>query len=981
MPPTPEIVAQYEAEQANQSSAPDAVPERENQKKSPVTDVVAHYEAEQRAASRPQQRASAPVNPSPEEYARQRGATPGIPRPADPVSSFTEELPEVGMYDASGMPIPPLAPPAAKQGQAPQRSILEPSPGDGTLTRSVKGIGRGAKGFFYDTPVGVYHAFKDAPRDTDEQIEKEIGFNPAGIGMPSIRVGGQLGLGLNRLLVQPMIEADNRADEYQRLADQQRASGNTEAAENFWNGTQHLANAWRMGAHVPLLGPLAASSTDRMVHGDFAGGLSELVTYSVLPKVTREIIGLRPLENTPEGTTGFRAFGSSVDPATGRPVPRVAGIIGTTPKGPFAGLKVGNTRIGVRFPKSAQALGATAEVPDEAATAMLRYEQQNGERPPEASPSKPQVNLDPRNVSRLAGQLSGLNHLDRQAKIVDLHQQLADSLWRQKKFLGPDGKLHIVNSEEEAGKLAQQFINDAVTAHIEAERPAAAEPPASTLAESIARSALPKPQSSARDVQNPVLEMSPPQAGELKDQRPQSPRPVLQPTRSPVVNENLAAQAAPELQSKLAQIAAQVPGSRLARLRPQKHPARLADKIEEGKPPETISDYLAAQIAVKTPQAKDAVIAELRRKFNVVDVDDRFLDGRKDKAGYASANVQVQMANGLTAEVQIVPHEVQQITDRSHRFYTLGRNARDAGNLEAANQFFARAREINSQALERFKRRNGIGVGQQAQQRRLPDELAHLRDAFVPLTPETELEVAAKVEASREHGDEKLPDVIWANQSLTHLIWHQLGLPEPFLGLHLDAAPASELARFFEIKAASVAHSGKNLEADKLGEIAQHIRGIIDKDGSVALAWRTGHEPTDVRTAREERGHGLQSRIGNGDINNHANLEKLWAQSEEFRRATGNLGSRGGSKNITTLMIEAALKLLMNEGESLGLSRIEQNRAIRAYLESIVERNGHGSADGLKRIADPQYYQIFDEVNTHAGKKQTSGRKPSTRRY
>ena len=190
-----------------------------------------------------------------------------------------------------------------------------------------------------------------------------------------------------------------------------------------------------------------------------------------------------------------------------------------------------------------------------------------------------------------------------------------------------------------------------------------------------------------------------------KDQ--ESGRQVVQPSESIRQNERLAAEAAPELETRLSRAAARVPGAKFVRLRPQKNPDRLRDKIRsEEKPPETISDYLASQISADSVAAKDQMIAELKKHFKVVNVEDRFLQGRKEKAGYPSANVQVALSNGGTAEVQIVPREVQQATEQSHHFYKMGRNAKDAGKTVSAKDYFDQATAINERALARFRLRN-----------------------------------------------------------------------------------------------------------------------------------------------------------------------------------------------------------------------------------------------------------------------------------
>ncbi|HEV2961512.1 MAG TPA: hypothetical protein VG649_06785 [Candidatus Angelobacter sp.] len=183
-------------------------------------------------------------------------------------------------------------------------------------------------------------------------------------------------------------------------------------------------------------------------------------------------------------------------------------------------------------------------------------------------------------------------------------------------------------------------------------------------------------------------------------------RQILQPTQSAIENERLAAENAPKLETKLSSVAARVPGARFERLRPQKNLERVDEKIKEGKPAATISDYSAAQISAATPEAKDQLVREIKKKFPVISVEDKFLKGRKDKAGYPSANVQVKLSNGGTSEIQIVPSEVQAITDQTHHLYKEGRNARDAGDSKAAKTAFAAANKMNRQAVQQFLERN-----------------------------------------------------------------------------------------------------------------------------------------------------------------------------------------------------------------------------------------------------------------------------------
>ena len=77
----------------------------------------------------------------------------------------------------------------------------------------------------------------------------------------------------------------------------------------------------------------------------------------------------------------------------------------------------------------------------------------------------------------------------------------------------------------------------------------------------------------------------------------------------------------------------------------------------QGQPAETVSDYGAAQIAVASPEAKDAVVAAVKRHFPVLRQQDNFTLGDPEYH-YRSYSLQVQMPNGSSEELQIVPDEV-----------------------------------------------------------------------------------------------------------------------------------------------------------------------------------------------------------------------------------------------------------------------------------------------------------------------------------
>jgi hypothetical protein len=187
---------------------------------------------------------------------------------------------------------------------------------------------------------------------------------------------------------------------------------------------------------------------------------------------------------------------------------------------------------------------------------------------------------------------------------------------------------------------------------------------------------------------------------------PASGRTIVQPTDNPATNQALATDAMPSYTARLEELLRQIPGATLAATRDAKKPARLAEKIEgEGQPAETVSDYGAAQIAVESPQAKDAVVAAVKRHFPVLRQQDNFAFG--DPAyRYRSFSLQVQMPNHASEELQIVPREVLEANRQEHHDYKKARNAELADRT--ADQARAAARALNDAAMERFNLRNGI---------------------------------------------------------------------------------------------------------------------------------------------------------------------------------------------------------------------------------------------------------------------------------
>jgi hypothetical protein len=202
----------------------------------------------------------------------------------------------------------------------------------------------------------------------------------------------------------------------------------------------------------------------------------------------------------------------------------------------------------------------------------------------------------------------------------------------------------------------------------------------------------------------PVIQLASNQRQPVGAIDPESGRVITQPSDNPAVNQALATDAMRTYRSVLQTVIKNIPGAKLAASRDAKNPERLAEKIrDEKQPTETVNDYGASQISVDSPKARDAVVAAVRKNFPIVREQNNFDRGDPDY-GYRSYSIQVQMPNGASLELQIVPKEILDVNGAEHKDYKAARDAELAGNN--ANAIKAAARAQNDDAMARFEGRN-----------------------------------------------------------------------------------------------------------------------------------------------------------------------------------------------------------------------------------------------------------------------------------
>lgn len=497
-----------------------------------------------------------------------------------------------------------------------------------------------------------------------------------------------------------------------------------------------LATAFDVAAGSTL-SPLAGKAVEKMGGTPDEQALARAVWF-FLPtgRIVARGIGLRTgSAETPMGDfSAAEALGG-----------RVKGGIASTPDVLSGRFKFGNTQFEVNVPRNRP---APPPEPSEAAKALMDFEQHTGNpdfqpQPPPPVDKGPQ-HLTPDIVQGVSDTIMQAPAEKRPDMMVEAHANMSRWMLSRGTFTGPDHKIYTIDNEGQAKRLASKFINDevdrkdaeqeqAAKATEEAKQPAevapvSGKPPAGSgmttdtaAVENVAQKAQlhpeqkpavmvkEEPPKQAAALAKPPAPVQPQDVAPIGTKDKESDRTILQPSTDVMQNERLASQAAPELATKLSHIAAGVDGATFDRIRPQKELQRVDEKVDEaGKPPETVPDYLAAQIAADSPQAKDSLIQELQKNFKVVSVEDSFLEGRPKLAGYPSANVQVMMGNGLTAEVQIVPREIQESANESHKYYTAGREAELRGDHAEKDKQFAEATKLHNEAMDKFRERNGI---------------------------------------------------------------------------------------------------------------------------------------------------------------------------------------------------------------------------------------------------------------------------------
>ena len=91
-------------------------------------------------------------------------------------------------------------------------------------------------------------------------------------------------------------------------------------------------------------------------------------------------------------------------------------------------------------------------------------------------------------------------------------------------------------------------------------------------------------------------------------------------------------------------------------------------KLNSGKAPSEISDYLGGRLVVDKPEQAQSVLGDLQKRGNVLKIDNWLNDTGKGD-GYRAIHVQLGLKNGTSTEVQLVPKQLLDVYEKYKPIY------------------------------------------------------------------------------------------------------------------------------------------------------------------------------------------------------------------------------------------------------------------------------------------------------------------------
>lgn len=183
--------------------------------------------------------------------------------------------------------------------------------------------------------------------------------------------------------------------------------------------------------------------------------------------------------------------------------------------------------------------------------------------------------------------------------------------------------------------------------------------------------------------------------------------------------------------------AAGIPKSQGPRVKSELSVARKVAKFKGRRSPATFSDYLGARVGVSRPEQVAEMLKDLESRGNrIIQKEDFIAEPKEETGGYRAVHVQVDIGDGFSAELEIVPGPIFRIQEITHLWYDVTRVVLAPGS-EYSDSDKAQAKELQAlinqtmlDAYEAFEAgESGLTITPEAALKRVPDQ-------FIPIIAE-----------------------------------------------------------------------------------------------------------------------------------------------------------------------------------------------------------------------------------------------------
>jgi hypothetical protein len=120
--------------------------------------------------------------------------------------------------------------------------------------------------------------------------------------------------------------------------------------------------------------------------------------------------------------------------------------------------------------------------------------------------------------------------------------------------------------------------------------------------------------------------------------------------------------------------AAGIPKSQGPRVKSEMSIHRKVAKFKGRRSPATFSDYLGARVGVSRPEQVAEMLKDLESRGNrIIQKEDFIAEPKEETGGYRAVHVQVDIGDGFSAELEIVPGPIFQLQEITHLWYDVTR--------------------------------------------------------------------------------------------------------------------------------------------------------------------------------------------------------------------------------------------------------------------------------------------------------------------